>query len=367
MPKALLLLCLTALLGAVLPATGAAADQSKARVTMATTLGDIVLELDAERAPLSTANFLRYAEDGYYDGTIFHRVIPGFMVQAGGFNPDVTKRDAGLRPPIKNEWENGLKNDRGTIAMARLGSGPNSADSATSQFFINLVDNNRLDQPQRDGAAYAVFGRVVEGMDVVDAIAAVEKIVHPNYPSQGQAVVPAEPIIIESVTLHEGFDAQALFDRVGDAERELVAARARAAEERLRERREAEERFMRDIIAQAEAEGGNTLQETESGLQYVIMREGTGRSPSPTNTVRVHYRGQFTNGEQFDSSYDRGAPAEFPLNGVIAGWTEGVGMMRVGEKRLLICPPDLAYGRGRPGIPPNSTLVFTVELLDIVN
>jgi cyclophilin family peptidyl-prolyl cis-trans isomerase len=132
-----------------------------------TSRGIIKLELDAERAPVTVANFVQYVEDGFYDGTVFHRVIPGFMIQGGGYAPDGSGKPT--REPIELESANGLKNLRGTIAMART----MVADSATSQFFINLEDNDFLDHSTGfDG--YAVFGRVVEGMDVVDAIAAVE-------------------------------------------------------------------------------------------------------------------------------------------------------------------------------------------------
>ncbi len=136
---------------------------AKAYVLMTTSLGDILLELDGEKAPISVANFLSYADKEYYDGTIFHRVMSTFMIQGGGFTPDMEKKETD--PPIKNEWRNGLKNKRGTIAMART----RAADSATSQFYINVVDNANLDSP-RGGAAYAVFGRVVAGMDTVDKI-----------------------------------------------------------------------------------------------------------------------------------------------------------------------------------------------------
>lgn len=136
-------------------------------VQLETTKGNIVLELNNEKAPISTANFLKYVDKGHYAGTVFHRVINGFMIQGGGFTKDGTPK--ATEAPIKNEWQNGLKNMRGTIAMART----NIVDSATSQFFINVVDNAALDMA-RDGAAYAVFGKVVAGMDVVDAIKAVQ-------------------------------------------------------------------------------------------------------------------------------------------------------------------------------------------------
>jgi len=135
-------------------------------VTMETNVGNIVLELDEEKAPISVKNFLSYAESGFYEGTVFHRVIAGFMIQGGGFDTDLKKKPTA--EPVKNEAANGLKNARGTIAMART----SVVDSATSQFFINLVDNrflNHRDTTPR-GYGYAVFGKVVTGMDVVDRI-----------------------------------------------------------------------------------------------------------------------------------------------------------------------------------------------------
>lgn len=138
------------------------------KVVMETSLGKIVIELDAEKAPVSVANFLAYVDEGFYNQTIFHRVISGFMIQGGGFDTNQTKKPT--KAPIKNEADNGLKNDRGTIAMART----NQIDSATSQFFINLVNNDFLNHRSQDprGYGYAVFGRVVDGLEVVDRIAA---------------------------------------------------------------------------------------------------------------------------------------------------------------------------------------------------
>jgi len=137
------------------------------KVVMETSLGKVVVELDAEKAPVSVANFLGYVDEGFYDHTIFHRVISGFMIQGGGFDTNLKKKPG--KAPIKNEAANGLTNDRGTIAMARTGQ----VDSATSQFFINHVDNNFLNHrsPDPRGFGYAVFGKVVEGMEVVDQIA----------------------------------------------------------------------------------------------------------------------------------------------------------------------------------------------------
>jgi peptidyl-prolyl cis-trans isomerase A (cyclophilin A) len=136
-------------------------------VLMETSLGNLKLELFRKEAPVSVGNFLEYATSGFYNGTIFHRVIPGFMIQGGGFDAEL--RQKATRAPIRNEADNGLENRRGTLAMARTAD----PDSATAQFFINLVDNRNLNRPSPDGHGYAVFGRVIEGMDVVDRIARV--------------------------------------------------------------------------------------------------------------------------------------------------------------------------------------------------
>ena len=160
-------------------------------VIMSTSKGDIKIELFKDKAPISVENFLSYAGDGYYDGTIFHRVIPNFMVQGGGFTPDFSQKPT--KSPIKNEAKNGLKNERGTLAMART----QVVDSATSQFFINLADNSFLDNGVRD-YGYAVFAKVIGGMDVVDAIAAVETGNNGMYGD-----VPQEEVIIKSVKVVE--------------------------------------------------------------------------------------------------------------------------------------------------------------------
>ncbi len=156
---------------------------------MKTTLGDVRIELDDKNAPVSTANFLSYVDGGHYDGTIFHRVISGFMIQGGGFTPDMKQKKAGAG--IANEWKNGLKNVRGALAMARLGGDP---DSGTCQFFINTVDNAFLDRPQPDGAAYAVFGKVVSGLEVVDKIRAVR-----TGSKAGHQDVPVDAVVITSM------------------------------------------------------------------------------------------------------------------------------------------------------------------------
>ena len=158
-------------------------------VLMSTSMGDIKIELYPAEAPLTVDNFLGYVRNGFYDGTIFHRVIPGFMIQGGGFTPDMNEKPA--KGPIKNEADNGLKNDKGTIAMART----DVVDSATSQFFINEGSNDFLNHGSRD-FGYAVFGKVVEGMDVVDRIAAVKTGSVGMFQN-----VPKEAIVIKTVTV----------------------------------------------------------------------------------------------------------------------------------------------------------------------
>ncbi|MBT1072647.1 peptidylprolyl isomerase [Pelotalea chapellei] len=160
-------------------------------VAMETSLGNVKIELFQKEAPISVKNFLDYAGNGFYNGTIFHRVIPGFMAQGGGFTAD--RKQKPTNGPIKNEAANGLKNDRGTIAMART----SAPDSATAQFFINVVNNEMLNRPNPDGAGYAVFGKVIEGMDVVDKIVSVKtqnvNMVFQNF--------PVTPVVIKSVSV----------------------------------------------------------------------------------------------------------------------------------------------------------------------
>ncbi len=174
-------------------ATAAAPSSMGPKVRLATSAGDIVVELDREKAPKTVDNFLQYVKSGHYDGTIFHRVISGFMIQGGGFKADLGEKPT--RAPIALESRSGLSNQRGTIAMARTAV----PDSATSQFFINVADNAMLDQANaRDGNGYAVFGKVIEGMDVVDKIREVATVA--SGPHQN---LPAKPITIRKATLEK--------------------------------------------------------------------------------------------------------------------------------------------------------------------
>jgi peptidyl-prolyl cis-trans isomerase A (cyclophilin A) len=166
-------------------------SQTTQRVRLDTDMGSITLELDAAKAPITVRNFVQYVQDGHYNGTVFHRVIPDFMIQGGGFTPNMAQKPT--REPIAIESRNGLRNVRGTIAMART----MVPDSATAQFFINVKDNDFLDQANsRDGHGYAVFGRVVAGMDVVDRIRQV-----PTGNRGGHQNVPLQPVTILKATL----------------------------------------------------------------------------------------------------------------------------------------------------------------------
>jgi peptidyl-prolyl cis-trans isomerase A (cyclophilin A) len=177
-------------LGALSPAEATAAEaDERPQVVFDTTAGPITLELDRARAPITVDNFLRYVDSGFYDGLVFHRVIPGFMIQGGGMNEKMEEKTQGALPPIQNEARNGLSNIRGTICMART-SDPNSA---TSQFFINLVNNAAALDPNRGSAGYAVFGKVISGMDAVDSIATVQTGRRGPHDD-----VPLKPIFIKS-------------------------------------------------------------------------------------------------------------------------------------------------------------------------
>lgn len=183
----------------------AATSEKSPKVRLKTTLGDIVLELNAEKAPITVANFLNYVKEKHYDGTVFHRVIDGFMIQGGGFAVDKEKLvEKKSGKGIKNEGQNGLTNDRGTIAMART----NDPNSATAQFFINVKDNAMLNYPSNGG--YAVFGKVIQGMDVVDKIKSVATgttTLTMRHPMTGEKLeapsqdVPKENVVITSATV----------------------------------------------------------------------------------------------------------------------------------------------------------------------
>jgi peptidyl-prolyl cis-trans isomerase A (cyclophilin A) len=193
MRRSLNLLALFLGLGALaaMPAVAAPTDDDNPVVVIDTSMGKISVQLDAKNAPITTENFLKYVDARFYDGLVFHRVIPGFMIQGGGLDEGLKEKEEGVRAPIRNESDNGLKNQRGTIAMARTAD-PNSA---TCQFFINHTDNPNLDQ--RPG--YAVFGKVIDGIDVVDKIASVRTTTRRGVDGRPWQNCPVDNVVIKSI------------------------------------------------------------------------------------------------------------------------------------------------------------------------
>ncbi len=300
---------------------------------METSRGLIVLTLEFERTPITVTNFVGLAEGRlgnrgtkpFYNGLTFHRVIKDFMIQGG--DPEGTGR-GGPGYTFGDEFHPELKHDRaGTLSMANSGPATNG-----SQFFITHKATPWLD------GRHTVFGHVVRGQQVVDSI------------KQGDVV--KEVRILRIGTKAKIFMAdQQTFDR-------LNRYAQKAAQERLEKEREK----VLDVIKKR----WPNAQSSGSGLKYVVLKKGSGPSPKYGGEVKVHYTGMFLDGTVFDSSVKRGEAAVFKIGQVIPGWNEALLAMNKGEKRILIIPPDLAYGEaGYPGvIPPNSFLVFEVELLD---
>jgi peptidylprolyl isomerase len=330
----ILLFCV---MGTVCAAPGDAALGNGLFARITTGKGDIVVRLEFQKTPLTVCNFVALAEGKmntaggkrYYDGLNFHRVIADFMIQGGDPLGNGTG-GPGYRFP--DEIDPDLKHDGpGVLSMANAGPGTNG-----SQFFIT-----HLATPHLDGK-HTVFGRVVQGQDVVNAIRQGDKI--------------ERITIIRNGPEANAFKAdQAAFDV-------LLANAGNAAAAKLRAQRDAD-------IALINSKYRNTTQ-TPSGIRYIIQKTGTGRKPAAGNTVRVNYKGSLLSGKVFDSSDIQGRPIEFPAGTgrVIKGWDEMVLDMNIGEKRLTIIPPELAYGDQAVGnglIPANSFLVFEMELIGI--
>jgi len=314
-------------------------------VKIETTLGDIVVALDAENAPGTVVNFLDYVADKFYDGTVFHRVVSRSVVQGGGYTPDMTEKKVGLRPAIADESYNGLKNDRWSIAMFRV---PGNLTSAQTQFFINVVDHPSFDR-MRDGSGYTVFGRVVDGLGTVERIRDTRVGTHPNYAAGKNPVVPVDPVVIRSIRLLTAFDRTAAHALI-ESGKELRSNRVNIVVKRL------------------ENEAGAKAVVTESGLRYVDFRVGKGAFPLVQEAVEINYRGTLPDGREFDSSVKQAdGPHTINMETAIKGLREGLQSMREGGKRTMIVPPELAYGAvGIPGIvPPDATLIFEIELLSV--
>ncbi|MEG9329218.1 peptidylprolyl isomerase [Salinimicrobium catena] len=299
-----------------------------------TSKGEILVELEYEKTPGTVGNFVGLAEGNlendakpqgnpYYDGLIFHRVIPDFMIQGGD------PKGTGVGGPgyqFEDEIHPDLKHDRpGILSMANAGPGTNG-----SQFFITHVATPWLD------GKHTVFGHVIEGQDVVDAIKQGDKIEKLEIIREGEAA--------------KNFNAVETFRQFNGAKAEREAAAKRLQEELMGE------------LAQG-------FEKTSSGLRYKMVSEGNGKKAEKGKTVSVHYKGMLADGTVFDSSYKRKQPIEFPLGKghVIEGWDEGIQLLKEGDKARFVIPSHLGYGaRGAGGvIPPNATLVFDVELMKV--
>ncbi|GAA0747999.1 MULTISPECIES: peptidylprolyl isomerase [Flavobacteriaceae] len=299
-----------------------------------TSKGEIVVALEYQKTPGTVGNFVALAEGNlensvkpqgtpYYNGLKFHRVIPDFMIQ-GGCPQGTGSGNPGYQ--FDDEFHPDLKHDGpGVLSMANAGPGTNG-----SQFFITHVETPWLDNN------HTVFGKVVEGQDVVDAIA------------QGDEINTLEIVRVGADA--ENFNAVEAFRTFEGAREKRLAAEREAAKAEL------------DKLAAG-------FDETKSGLRYQIIQKGNGKAAEAGKMVSVHYKGQLADGTVFDSSYKRNQPLDFQVGvgQVIPGWDEGICLLNVGDKARLVIPSDLGYGsRGAGGvIPPNATLVFDVELMDV--
>ena len=349
--NALLLGLALAVLPAAAPLAQDASGEAHPHVLMRTTVGALLLELDAEKAPETVANFLQYVDDGHYDGTIFHRVLTDFMAQGGGFDRELNQKPT--RAPIKNEAENGLKNLYGTIAMARTGE----VDSATSQFFLNAKDNAFLDHSGPGSAfGYCVFGKLVGGLDTFETLRHVPVV--KNARVGGEVAYPVTQVVIEHAERVAPDQVGAVKLRLKN-EAEAAAAAKRAATLAK----------LGDGIAFVKSQGAEVSDGvlTQSGLWTYDAVVGDGPSPRVQDEAELHYTGWLSDGTRFASSHDDGVPLLYPLTAFIEGWKQGITSMHAGGTRWLVIPPDLAYGSvgQEPNIPGDATLVFKVELLSV--
>lgn len=324
------------------PALNPQTDSLHPWLRMETTLGDIIFELDAREAPTIVINFVEYAEGGEYDGTIFHRVVPNRILQAGGYTPDLKFKPRSVPQVVPDSWHIELQSTEGTLALVRPSD---QLGKSTAEFFINLTDNVHHDMGRNHGR-YGVFGRVVGGHDTINRIRSTPIGPDPRYGKGFSPVVPTTPVVINSARLITPFDA--------DAAREVMAIR-----------------YPTPAIAVKKLFGqkvADALTETGTGMQFADIKPGRGpRSPEPTDDLEFQYRGTFLNGAEFESSYDRQKPLVRKLNSMIPGLQEAFATMTEGGHRVVVLPPELAYGEGGiPGIiPAGSVLIYELELLEI--
>ena len=316
-----------------------------------TNVGNFLCELYYKDVPLMVANIVGLAEGTrefadpktgktakrpFYNGLIFHRIIDGFMIQGG--DPTGTGR-GGPGYKLMDQISSNLKHDsEGILSMANAGP-----DTNGSQFFITLGPTPHLN------GKHAVFGKVIEGIDVVKKIGKVKK---------NQADKPLEDVVMKEVNII----------RIGDEANSFDAEKEFAKKDEIIQNREASEQKEKDEFLKQLGVDISKILTSKSGLQYYVRNNGSGNSPSKGQTITAHYAGYLTNGQKFDSSFDRKEPfsTSIGVGRVIPGWDEAFLDMKKGEKRVLIIPFHLAYGeQGYPGvIPPRATLIFDVELLD---
>lgn len=312
------------------------------QVVIQTNLGDFTVELDGQKAPLSTMNFIDYVESGFYKDTIFHRVVKGKMIHGGGYTKDLKLKESGLRDPIPYEGNNGLLHVRGTVAAYRRFDDLNSAQS---QFFINSSTNDKLDK-LRDGSSYAIFGRVIDGMEVVDKIENVPVDTHPSLAAGLNPYVPVKPVMITGTRVKVPLDrkkAQATAKANAEAAADPVGFR----------------------IQQLQNECNAPVIETRSGLKFIECKVGNGAFPMGSDTVEITYVGTLVNGAEFDSSKAAGeGPLSIKVEEAIKGLREGLQKMRESGRTIIVVPPQLGFGNeGVPGkVPPGATLFFDVQL-----
>lgn len=343
-------------------ASGAAAAEN-VRVKMETSHGDIVLSLEAEKTPVTVANFLSYVRDGLYRNTILHAVVPGFRIEGGMYNSAYQMLDPEEALfPIRNESEKGLLNERATIAMNQFAQ----ADTATSMFFINTGDNTFLNKPENQltQQGFTAFGRVVEGMDVIERIENLPLGFDERYPVG--RVTPAESVTITTITLMDAYNWERADKLIAENKKQIEGERERVR--LITERKdEAVEEALARVKQEVEERVGKPLVELNSGMWSVVVEPGDGsRKPSADDNVKVNYHGERLDGFVFDSTRGK-APLVFRVGDLIPGWVQALTDMTPGEKRVLLIPPRLGYGARALGneLPANSWLLFDIEMISI--
>ncbi len=354
--------CLTLacfMLGCVTSSAYAGSPMSKPtlqpRVKLVTTVGNIVLELNASEAPNAVLSFVQRVEANYYDGLIFHRVLKGRLVQAGAYTPNMEQREASAVETDIVDFDNILRNERGTISAVKKSEWNNRIGA---EFFINVADNFQFDQLESSGP-YPVFGRVIKGLDVVDKISNVSVASNPDYAAGLSPLVPKRPIVIKSVEMLSPLDKKGVKDRVRSLHEraEYEAGAGRRAVQRMFDLQ----------VKKIEKATGEKVTLLKSGLVVGDLREGIGQTPSLDDKVYVNYRGWLLDDTELANTYIK-KPVERKVSDFVEGVRIALTTMKEGGKRMIIVPPDLGFGYGGApsiGVPNNAFLIFDIELLEI--